>query len=66
VKNRFFKADWESAEFAFKRGKVVAVACKPEERAAVETVALGQVSNDLVSCYHDGLVWFRRPDAAPE
>ena len=66
VASRFFMMDWESAEFAFNRGKVVAIACKREERAVVESVALGHLSNDLCSHYNDGLVWFRRPAAAPE
>lgn len=66
VRNPYLAMDWETAEFAFNRGKVVAIACKRHERAIVEAIAFYHLSNDLCSYYHDGLVWFRRPGAIPE
>jgi len=63
VRNQYFTMDWETAEYALHRGKVVAVACKREERAAVETIALYQCSNDLYSHYDGGLLWLRKLDS---
>ena len=65
VRDALVEADWETVDFAMRRGQVVALACEPEELSAVETIALYELGGDLRTCYHDGLLWIQKHNSHP-
>ena len=66
VRNQFHSADWETAQFALRHNKVIAVACEPHERGAVETAALYELGPEICTRYRDGLLWIRKLEADAE
>ena len=62
VSNRWQRMDYETAEWALKGGRIVALACAAEERQAIEVALLYDLGFKIATTYRNGLLWVRKVD----